>query len=216
MLLCISIVQVGSIFFLLLVLSTIDGVMGRMIQFRTAKRLSLPLSREEFAGFERWWQQKSAVDIVKNNPGLLTLESKGASRYIANLAPLAFPGLTIKSTVMFDILREEKTIQVSCNQGSLEQQYEGVAFLRDLVSKLKPTVVSNNSFGIDEAVPCLFSDANLEIAFEIAPWFPVNADFLERGGSSAIGLGIDKDIGAFLENVLKAYRLESAPAIVVN
>lgn len=209
-----SIFQVAPV---LLFLLLVDGVMGRMIRFRTAKRLSMPLSREEFAGFERWWQQKSAVDIVKNNPGLLTLESKGASSsYIANLAPLSFPGLTIKSTVMFDVVRELNTVTVSCNQGSLEQQYEGAAFLRDLVSKLKPTVVSNNTFGIDEAVPCLFSDANLEIAFEIAPWFPVNADFLEKGGSSAIGLGIDKDIGAFLDNVLKAYRLESTSAIVIT
>ena len=127
---------------------------------------------------------------------------------MAELAPLSFPGLRISSTVLFDISRDARdgSISVVCSDGSLKQTYDGNSVFVNLVSKLQPNVQSTNTCGLDLASRSLYNSASLTISFEVAPWFPVNGEMLEKGGSAAIGAGIEKDLDAFVADVLKRFR----------
>lgn len=197
-------------FIFLALIAIIPASGDRLIKFVANKRLERRFaSASEYTMFEKWFIERDKLEIVKNNPGIIKVEPNlhgNGDDYIAQLAPLTFPGLRIASTVVFEIEKANESVTVACSEGSLKQSFEGSAFFSNLVSKLVPTVISSNSCGLDPESLSLFNDASLTIQFQIAPWFPVNGDMLEKGGSAAISSGIEKDLNKFLDNVLEQFR----------
>lgn len=181
----------------------------RLIRFVANKRITRSLSLKEYDAFQAWFSAQETLDLVKLNPGIISVEQQGESSgdYLASLTPINFPGLKLSSSVLFAISRDSPSsrVTVRCNAGSLKQTFEGNPFFANLVSKLTPTVISKTSFGLEAAEQSLVTDAELVIQFNISPWFPVSGDLLEQGGSAAIGTGMEKDLGVFLDKILAIF-----------
>ena len=196
---------------LLLILVLVQYVTcDRLIRFVANKRITRSLPLKEYDAFQAWFSAQETLDLVKLNPGIISVERQGESSggdYLASLTPINFPGLKLSSSVLFAISRDSPSsrVTVRCNAGSLKQTFEGNPFFANLVSKLTPTVISKTSFGLEAAEQSLVTDAELVIQFNISPWFPVSGDLLEQGGSAAIGTGMEKDLGVFLDKILAIF-----------
>ena len=196
---------------LLLVILVQYVTADRLIRFIANKRITRSLPLKEYDAFQAWFSAQETLDLVKLNPGIISVEEQqGESSgpdYLASLTPINFPGLKLSSSVLFAISRDSPSsrVTVRCNAGSLKQTFEGNPFFANLVSKLTPTVISKTSFGLEAAEQSLVTDAELVIQFNISPWFPVSGDLLEQGGSAAIGTGMEKDLGVFLDKILAIF-----------
>jgi len=181
----------------------------RLIRFVANKRITRALPSSEYDAFQAWFSAQETLELVKLNPGIISVEQQGESSgdYLASLTPINFPGLKLSSSVLFAISRDAPSsrVTVRCNAGSLKQTYEGNPFFANLVSKLTPTVISKTSFGLEAREQSLVTDAELVIQFNISPWFPVSGDLLEQGGSAAIGTGMEKDLAVFLDKILAIF-----------
>jgi len=193
---------------IIVVLNCFGTILGRVIKFTAKQKFTSQLNTEKFSRFCSFWNENDPLSLIKCNPGLLEVSALGANSAIARLAPLEFPGLKIFSEVVFETERSNNgDIRVSCSpaSGGLKQTFEGSSFVCNLVSKLKPVVTSTNICGVDEESTSVFTEADLTIQFDIAPWFPISGELLEKGGSAAIGAGVEKDLKTFLENLIQSF-----------
>ena len=193
---------------LIAIITLLWSIQGKVIRFTAKQRHTSKLASPDFTRFCSFWNENDALSLIKCNPGLLEVSARGANSAIARLAPLEFPGLKIFSEVVFETERSNNgNIRVSCTpaSGGLKQTFEGSSFVCNLVSKLKPIVTSTNICGVDEESMSVFTEADLTIQFDIAPWFPISGELLEKGGSAAIGAGVEKDLKTFLQNLVQSF-----------
>lgn len=178
----------------------------RLIRFVANKRYEAKFkSRDEFVVFDEWFKTIDERELAALNPGIVKIDPIDdplrPHLFLGTLSPLQFPGLRIESTVEFGIVKDDASMIITCSEGSLKQMLHGNPFFAGVVGKLLPTVISRNEFRVSPEG--LVNDASLTIQFYISGGFPVNAEMLERGGSNAIGQGIDKDLNAFIANVMR-------------
>lgn len=184
---------------------------NKVVKFTAVLFSSQPLpQRSTLTQFYRWFRDEQSMDkILKCNPGLNSIEKLEGTRYIGSISPLHFPGVTVKSRMTFDCMRnEQNAIIVRCLEDSMQQEYEGNKLFASWLEKLLPTVTSSTEFGVDEEQLILFNNSTLQIAFALPRWFPVPADIIEQKGSVIIRDNMKRDMDKVISNIIDLYERE--------
>lgn len=162
-----------------------------------------PICSEDFG--EWFARSETPMTILRLNPGLEDIEEVEPNKYRCALAPIKFPGLSIRSTIDFRTEFNETSFEVICEDDAISQTYEGRKFLAKIVSNLIPTVKSTNKLVFDEAASLLTNEAYLDISFYLPSWFPFPSNAVEDGGSASIQKSLDSDLESLLDKLLYAF-----------
>ena len=183
------------------------GVGSKSVKFRAVKSIVKPLSHSlSSTEFEVWFNSDNIpVKLLHANPGILRSKKLDSNKYLGYLAPINFPGIVIKSVVIFDTIFEKNIFTASCSQKGLNQTIEGNPLFVKLVSKLLPTVTTKNVCKYDSSNKQLINEASLDIFLSLPAWFPIPPQPLESAGSRAIQIGIDRDMAMFLDNLVNNF-----------
>ena len=193
-----------SAFILSLVIESSSST--KLISFKASKSVSRPIPSDHPNSFPSWFARDSTpATILSLNPGLDRVEQITSTCFKGYLAPIRFPGVTVRSIIDFQVNREDSRIDVICEQGSLQQTFEGPKVFVAIVSKLLPSVASRTSFILNMKEAVLTNQAELEICFAIPSWFPLNPKSVEEGGSKTIQTSMEKDLDGILDKIITEY-----------
>eukprot|EP01040_Poterioochromonas_malhamensis_P002427 gene2427-2578_t len=200
-----------SFFLLLLTFAITFEVSGslKLITFRAKYATEKDLSSTVYNNFETWFNSPETKEqILKANPGIEKIEKVQSdfNYYIADLSPIHFPGLLLKTRVKFQCLFDNNSLIVKCHDRNMERKYEGSRFFASIVSKLFPEVISTSSYGYIPERKLFFNNAELIINFHLPSWFPIGGEMVERKGSEAIQKGLVKDLQKTVDGVISMYR----------
>ena len=189
------------------------AVSKKLITFRASKAVtrSLPTSEGSFAS---WFAKPTTPStILTLNPGLDRIEQIATGSFKGYLAPIQFPGVTVRSIIDFKVIQADEQIDIICEQGSLQQSFEGPKVFVAIVSKLIPDIASRTSFILNPNEGQLTNEAELEITFAVPSWFPLNPQAVEEGGSKTIQTSMEKDLDGILDKIFTEYLNQSTPAL---
>ena len=176
---------------------------GKQICFRASKSVSRSIPSNSFSS---WFAKDTTpATILSLNPGLDRVEQISAGRFKGYLAPIRFPGVTVRSILDFQVHQEDLRIDVTCEQGSLEQSFEGPKVFVGIVSKILPSIASRTSFILNTNEAMLTNQAQLEISFNVPSWFPLNQQSVEESGSKTIQSSMEKDLDGILDKIISEY-----------
>jgi hypothetical protein len=178
-------------------------VITKNVLFRAEHSVTRRVSNQ----FEKFFNLPSTpLTILSLNPAFEKLSNEpGSNIYTGYLAPIQFPGVSMRPVVDFIVEYDTSSLTVTCIEGGMRQSFEGNEFFANLLSKLIPDVRSCNKFKFEKSTSELSNIAWLEIELDLPSWFPIPAEPVQKRGSAVIQKNIETDLNALIDKVLKKF-----------
>lgn len=168
---------------------------------RCAWEVSHTLAKPATGPVAEFLRREEAVEeIVLLNESVKELEPDSAGRYTAHLAPVRFPGASVRPTVRFEAVTLQDGLRMKAHD--MVTKGEGPSFFMRLMESIVPDIESHTDI---QAVDGITYSHKLKIEFPLPFWWPIPDNVMRRVGSKVLQSSTRKDVEATASKLRARY-----------